>query len=363
MKKLTLLTAIFLLIPFQVKAQDNAPTESYTPPPMFGAPRPVPPKKIAPATPKLPKISVPASDMPSDTPSTRTETNTQQNKPKKTKTPPPAKRQAPTKQKQIKKNDAQPPKAPVIPPKKPEHPKDQFEGTPIGQVPENGTVERNEVKPGIEPIDLIRKQSQPIEPVPLKPATVVPSTPTPITAPDPTFKGVVKGPKTMPSVKKQSVDTEVLFEPESTPPAPIINRINIEETPKDQSNESATAVTLNESYTLPTLRTDSDGNRKLNLVFEETQDKLTPEQLHTLSQLIIPALQQDTNTRLLLEAFASPQDDSLSGDRRLALTRAMAIRSHILAQEDIAPNRLSVRSLGSQTDIQPMDRVEILLVQ
>lgn len=325
MKKLTLLTAIFLFIPFQAKAQETAPsTNSYVPPPMFGASRPLPPKKATPDVPTMPKLSLPADP-------TNTDTNEKELivKPK---TIPPAP-----------KEKSAPVKAPVIPLKKPPHPKVAFDGKAIDAAPEKAEEKTNKkkIKSGLEPIDLIKKNS-----------------------PTPSSEGVVKGPKTMPSNKKESVETEVLFESDDPSTPDLIDRPQPakEKAAEKPKTDNTATIALNPDYTLPNFKVMPDGSRKLHLIFKTTQAELDPEQVNTINALIIPALEKGEDTRALLEAFASPQEGSLSGDRRLALTRAMAIRKHITTAGNISPSKLDVRSLGSQTDAQPMDRVEILLV-
>ncbi len=307
------LTLLFLFIIIcDANAQENTSLKTYTPPPMFGDPKPVPPKKAAPDVPTMPKLSLPAK--------AESEIKEELVEPKIIKSVPEEK--------------IEPSKTAVIPLKKPEHPKVKFEGKPIAAIPEEETIEKNKTK------DVINKKVS-----------------TPASA------GVVKGPKTMPSNKKENVETEILFKSEKQSPSNLMDRLQEteEKAAAPQKNNEPAPINPSTGYTLPNLDVMADGSQKLNLIFQKSQATLAPEQINTLNILIIPALKKGKNTRLLLEAFASPQNKSLNGDRRLALTRAMAIRTHI-TEQGISPNRLDVRSLGAQTNVQPMDRVEILLI-
>ena len=306
----------FIVFPSLSYAQGSEGLGGYVPPPLFGG--------SAPATPQIQK-SAPAPVTPTKP------SSISQSTPKKR----PAK-------------IAQPP----IPAHKPE---------------------RNKiVRPGAEPIDFIRKQKQKeeeerkrselakaeeakkqLEKEQEKTALPVKK----FEAPEPS-QGVVKGPKTMPSVKKQSVDTEVTFEA-LEPPVNMIERVQEESAKEEKKVEPVLVAKSN--LPLPEFQKLADGNRKLVLLYNEDQSDLENRQLQVLQELIIPQLEENTNSRLLIEAYASPrQSDSISADRRLALSRALAIREYAMGRQ-IASNRIDVRSLGAQSNIQPLDRVELYL--
>ncbi len=301
-KPLIILAAFLFLLPVTPQAQETL--EGYVPPPLFGsAPRVTPleekPKLIKPQPTKKPKIT-------SDTI--------------------------------------------VIPLKKPLHPKEAFQGRPIEEmetiepIKEIGRVEKNEVMQGIEPIDLIKKQTA---------------------KPKSTFQGVVTGPKTMPAYKKQNVESEVLFEPEINQTPNLLDRVQKKKVNNEtEISKEPSQAGLTESFELPDFNILPDGSRKLNITFTKDQQALTPEQVNALNLLIKPILNDNKNNRLRLESYASPpQGKSLNGDRRIALIRAMAVRRHLLLNQKIEPNRIDIRSLGAQTDVQPMDRIEIFALK
>lgn len=344
-KRLIPITALALLamMPNPTLAQDGAPIKNYVPPPMFGAPRPVPPKKVLPPTAKLPSLSLPA---PKEDPVVK-------------KIEPP--KVVPKKEEP----KIEEPKV-VAPPKKPEPaPMPEQAPVPIPEpikekviIPETGTIEKPLVKQGLEPIDLIKKEKSKENPA----EKVEPPAPPPQPS-----QGVLTGPKTMPSVKKQNVETEVLFEPKNDKPVDLIDRAQKQSESEQQAEEekkpeaAINISNLNPDFILPNFNVLADGSRKLNLVFQAQQSELQPEQQYTIEKLILPLMKENKVLRLRLESYASPQEAGLNADRRIALTRVMAVRELVIAT-GISANRLDVRSLGAQTDIQPMDRVEILLV-
>jgi outer membrane protein OmpA-like peptidoglycan-associated protein len=76
---------------------------------------------------------------------------------------------------------------------------------------------------------------------------------------------------------------------------------------------------------------------------------------------VLEALRGDASARLQIQAFATGGDDQGGQARRLSLSRALAVRSHLIEQ-GIAATRMDVRALG-RTAEGPSDRVDILLVR
>ncbi|MCM0021949.1 MAG: OmpA family protein, partial [Tagaea sp.] len=76
---------------------------------------------------------------------------------------------------------------------------------------------------------------------------------------------------------------------------------------------------------------------------------------------VLEALRGDANARLQIQAFATGGDDQGNQARRLSLSRALAVRGHLIEQ-GIAATRMDVRALGRTGD-GPSDRVDILLVR
>ncbi len=227
-------------------------------------------------------------------------------------------------------------------------------------VPKKAKAEKIPVKPGPEPIDLLSKEEIP-PPPPFKDIEKIELVPPPKAS----SEGVVKGPKTMPAAKKQSVEAEVTFDKVEEPATDgaILERIQqeeIKEDPQKQEEAQAKLENIKQKIPLPSLVKQSDGSQKVTMLYTEKQAEVKDTQINTLEQIVIPAMGKNEDSRLIIEAYASSQDDSLNADRRLALSRALSIRDYIMSK-NIASNRIDVRSLGAEGNIQPLDRVELII--
>lgn len=202
-----------------------------------------------------------------------------------------------------------------------------------------------------------------IEPKPKKIVTPPKApTPTPIPSSKEQSNGIVKGPKTMPAVKKQGVDAESTFvgEGKNEPlmpfvkPAPVLNKTKeLKNVPSIPPHPKETLEPKSEAETEKQVQS----RKEIRLGFAAEQSTINREHKDSVQQ-IVAYMNKHNKTLVTIEAYASPQPKTMNGDRRLALSRAMSVREFIVAN-DIDPSRISVRSLGSKSNINPLDRVEI----
>jgi len=189
-------------------------------------------------------------------------------------------------------------------------------------------------------------------------------------APPPNYRGVVKGPKTMPSAPAKSVESEVLFEapkgnntpllyqqPKAQPK--IVTKAPVKPSTKPVAEEPTSVA--EKIHPLPAFKTPEDGVLQSTLYFVSITEELSDTNQKTIKHLIVPELNKNNKKRLLIQAYASSQDNVLNGDRRISLSRALNIR-RFLVENGINPSRLDVRALGANTDTQPVDRVELLII-
>ncbi len=66
--------------------------------------------------------------------------------------------------------------------------------------------------------------------------------------------------------------------------------------------------------------------------------------------------------RLQLRSYAAGPDGTKSDARRLSLSRALSVREFLMSH-GIDSTRVDVRALGSETDTQPLDRVDAVFVR
>lgn len=97
----------------------------------------------------------------------------------------------------------------------------------------------------------------------------------------------------------------------------------------------------------------------VSLQFTPGATDVNSETLRSLDGKIIPLLKQNPAWRLQIQAFASKTGSDVENARRTSLSRALAIRSHLL-DKGIESKRMDVRALGMQSDRAPLDRVDFV---
>jgi outer membrane protein OmpA-like peptidoglycan-associated protein len=295
---------VSLIIPTLAYAQNNL--EGYVPPPLFAEPKEPPPKPDN-GVPTLPSLSKPVEDKSvlSD------EGEVKKEKP------------------DIQFFDDAPPPEEKQPPR---------QASDI-------TAPKPETKPDTAP-----------DPVPVKTEPVKEKS-------KPRSEGVVRGPKTMPANKKGKVDSEITYEVLDPPETNILERVQVEENkkPEEPAIEAYTEPETNPNITLPEMTTQKDGSRKVVMLYGGEKAELTEEQKYILDKTIIKTLRNNPFERVLIESYASSANDLVRSDRRLSLSRALHIRDRLL-ENKIESSRIDVRALGSETNMQPVDRVEFYLI-
>ncbi|MCI5060457.1 MAG: OmpA family protein [Alphaproteobacteria bacterium] len=225
-------------------------------------------------------------------------------------------------------------------------------------------IPKKEIKPGAEPIELLEKKEE-------KPAPKSSS-------------GVIKGPKSMPATKKQSVEAQPTFEdvkepqatqkPDKAPIADMLLRAQPKEEIKPENKKSPTdeakalirQMEVKESP--PPTKIMQDGTQKIILPFTDRQATLDDNGRAIIDQMILPKLDENIDNTILIQSYASKLEGVMNSDRRLALSRAMAVREYLIEQT-IQPHRITVRASGeeqnsSQSSTQgtaPIERVELYL--
>lgn len=81
----------------------------------------------------------------------------------------------------------------------------------------------------------------------------------------------------------------------------------------------------------------------------------------SLESQLVPLIKKAPETRIEIRAFASVTDLGESGARRVSLARALEIRQFLL-DNNVKTENIDIRPLGSQTDKNPKDRVDIYLI-
>jgi outer membrane protein OmpA-like peptidoglycan-associated protein len=99
----------------------------------------------------------------------------------------------------------------------------------------------------------------------------------------------------------------------------------------------------------------------VTLTFDKLSSTLSPDSEQKLNALL-ERLSEPADVRLQIRAYASGEDGSQSSARRMALSRGLMVRSYLM-DKGVKPTRVDVRAMGSETDRNPLDRVDLVFVQ
>lgn len=94
----------------------------------------------------------------------------------------------------------------------------------------------------------------------------------------------------------------------------------------------------------------------LSLGFEPGSNDFSTDAQDKLDAIIAQMIDNE-KLRLQLRAYAKAKDDSTA--RRISLARALAVRSYLM-DHSINPSRVDVRALGSKSEREPFDRVDVV---
>lgn len=203
--------------------------------------------------------------------------------------------------------------------------------------------------PGLSPLG--EPRPRPVPPPQPRVAAPIPTT----TGPTTTGPATPGQPKPSPAATTQATGTT----PEQQPALPIVTPPTADLAPipappaatdaPPPPPVSATAATRAE----PT-------QAGLRVTFDAAATDLSPASLSAIKAFTAATPNADTVSFNVL-AYAAGKTDDPSVARRLSLSRALAVRSALIA-EGIASTRIYVRALGSQTAGGPPDRVDVSLL-
>jgi outer membrane protein OmpA-like peptidoglycan-associated protein len=188
--------------------------------------------------------------------------------------------------------------------------------------------------------------------------------PSPAPAQKVTSKGVVTGPKTMPAAPTTAVESETVAAPTETQTAPAPEKTLMERHAEqaqgaEAARQSQTAVPdgfVPLAKAIPLSATSS----QLSLSFTPGTTALDDAQRLTLVSQLINIMNNNAAARAQIQAFATPVDGTQTGSRRIALSRALAVRDALIAH-GLEARRIDVRALGENPAGTPLDQVDIIV--
>lgn len=171
---------------------------------------------------------------------------------------------------------------------------------------------------------------------------------------------IMSGPKTMPAVPTEDVDNQVLFNGDDDTPSQTILERHQSQTRKKQQEEKKRAETARSAPppavkedTVPATakaRTFEDNGQdamKRTLPMQPGQISLSPPLAQQIAGDVLQELGADgkKDWRVQIRAYAAPHGAGLSSDKRIALSRALALRSSLITQ-GVAPDKIDVLADG-----------------
>lgn len=283
-------------------------------------------------------------------------------------------------------------------------PQNMYKGLPISTLYIQPTHSRN-LPPQTKPLLVLkapkRRVAQRVDPVAApQPAKAVVAVAAPAPMPMPTPTPVVKAPKVVqappPAPKPAPISVVEAVEPPKMavvkvpaviappPPAPVAQvKAPMDLKPKAvvaaapspvvtpttaPAMASTTVVDLPQKLTQapavasipPSTGPLSDGD-SMRIVFSADSSKLLQDSRDALKALS-DRMQNQSGLRLQLLAYAGNADTSASAARRLSLSRALAVRSHLI-ESGVRSTRIDVRALGNKSSDTVTERVDITVVE
>lgn len=184
---------------------------------------------------------------------------------------------------------------------------------------------------------------KPVAQTPAPESTPVAAAPAPAPAPEPAPEPAATTPPPAPEVPDAPK-----VAPPPPPPAPSATA----------ATETAPPTPPTQTAARPATTGPADETRILFEAGSSNLDDAAKAELDTLAR----QLKNDADIRVQLQAYAAGTDESAPDARRLSLSRALKVRSHLIDQ-GVRSTRMDVRALGVKAEGGPADRVDAVIVR
>lgn len=104
-----------------------------------------------------------------------------------------------------------------------------------------------------------------------------------------------------------------------------------------------------------------DEEAYVSVPFSQGLTEIDAQITSEIESRLLPVLNDNPGWKLQIQAFASPVKDGASSARKASLARAMSVRTFLLGK-GIEANRMDIRALGAESDREPMDRVDLIVL-
>ncbi len=179
-------------------------------------------------------------------------------------------------------------------------------------------------------------------------------------------ESAIKGPKTMPALPTSEVEAKPTFTPEENSDEPtMLERQQQQAQDKKDKDEPLQAIVPRpkEGVTPASFDRGEQGAMKKQLVFQPGDISLLEQETDQIAAGVVKELEAEDKEgwRVQIRAYASQYGNGLASDRRIALSRALSLRSSLISQ-GVAASRIDVMAEGAPTDAKgPVDRIDLYL--
>jgi hypothetical protein len=202
----------------------------------------------------------------------------------------------------------------------------------------------------------------------------------------PKYESAIKGPKTMPALPAEKVDTQVLYNGDEDKGAQLTiferqQKMAAEE--KKTATQAVTTVPANissgkavepidpvvprpkDSSSAVRFETETQQALKKVIHYEPGQIRLVEGVTNSIAAGVVKELDTEDKRdwRVHIKSYATPHGDGISSDKRIALSRALSLRSSLIEQ-GVPANRMDVLAEGIPADgTKGVDRIDLYLYQ
>lgn len=183
-------------------------------------------------------------------------------------------------------------------------------------------------------------------------------------------ESAIKGPKTMPALPTEDIVKQNTFQ--SAKPADEKETQTIMERHKRQTEEAKkktedkkepVAVRPKENVPPASFQKGEQGAMKRTIPFAQGQIGLSSEEINPVAVAVTQELDRDGQEewRVQIKAYATPYGTGVSSDKRIALSRALSLRTALIEQ-GVPAARIDVLAEGQQTGSgEKPDRIDLYL--
>jgi hypothetical protein len=175
----------------------------------------------------------------------------------------------------------------------------------------------------------------------------------------------IQGPKTMPALPAGNVEQQVTFEAAPETPETIMERHRKEAQAKRAGEPTLTPIVPAPNPNVQPAEFDRGGQDVLKKIipFQPGQISLPSAAADPIVAGVVKELDRAEmkDWRVQIKAYATPHGTGLSSDRRIALSRALSLRSTMITQ-GVPAGKIDVLAEGLQSEgASPPDRIDLYL--